>query len=171
MNAFFLILFFVAASPLWAQSPCATPPPSAEMDRQFYNYLKNLVKDSKVRLAIFPFQDGSQGELDPVIEKGYAVLLYNLIKNTKNVGAYHPFLVFEQLKKNGLTSADYFSDDKIMQAAKDLGATHAVFGMFQKKGTFLRYFLKVASVEENQSLGLIQEYSSEQTERFFADTI
>lgn len=140
------------------------------MDKQFYDYLKNLAKDSKTRIAIFPFQDGSQGDLDPVIEKGYAILLYNLLKNTKDVSVYHPFLIFDQLKKNSMTSPDYFNDDKIMQAGKELGATHIVYGMFQKKGTFLRYFIKVASVEKNQSLGSIQEYSSEQTERFFAVT-
>ncbi len=160
-----------------AQVLCSTPPPAAEMDALFYQALKDQIKSQKIRIAIFPFQDGSQLPPDPILEKGFGIALIDLLSSVEKVGVYSPLVIMNTVNTQGLTSADFFSSDKIAAAALALGATHAVSGMFQRQGSSLRFFIKILDVSNGKMVGPsgaspsgaspILEFMSEQSERFF----
>ncbi|MBI2339077.1 MAG: hypothetical protein HYU99_01760 [Deltaproteobacteria bacterium] len=159
--AVFLLIFTLFSNPVRAQVTCS---PEA-MDGALASYLKLQVAGQEIRLAIFPFQDASGGASDPTLEKGFALLFYEILYSQAKIGVIHPFLVFNSA--SALASTDLFADDRIISAAASLGATHAVYGMFQKKGELLRYFVKVADVNAKQEIGTVMEFAAQQNERFF----
>lgn len=137
------------------------------MDGALVNFLKSQTAGQEIRLAIFPFQDGSVSGVDPTLEKGFAIVLYDILRTQPKIGLFHPFLVFNIVASQGITSADYFTDDRMVGAGGSLGATHVVYGMFQKKGNLLRYFVKVADVKAKQLEEPVMEFAAEQGDRFF----
>lgn len=164
---FTLVLLFYLPS-AFAQTPCSTPPSKQEMDKEFYNALSGWVKKQKVRLAIFPFQDGSRISHDPVLEEGFGIAMFDFLSLSPGMGVYHPFVVQNTVNSERLTSADYFSDEKILKASEQLDATHAIFGMFQKQpGNQLRYFIKIADVGQKKSVGTVLEFVTDEGDRFF----
>ena len=138
------------------------------MDGSLANFLKDRVSGEEIRLAVFPFQDGSLGEVDPTLEKAFALVFYDILHSQPKIGVYHPFLVFNTIASQGLSSADTFADDRVIAAAGELGATHVIYGMFQKKGTLLRTFVKVADMKTRQPAGQMMEFAAEQSDRFFS---
>lgn len=124
------------------------------------------MRGKKIRVAIFPFEDRSLIGQDATLEKGFAIALYDLLKGTNSL--YHPYSVFEAARAAGLNPSDYFSDVKILTAASRLGATHVVYGLFQKQeGNQIRYFIKIAAVGQKKS-PRIHEFAAELSDRFFS---
>lgn len=138
------------------------------MSQQYIGLLKDSIKDQKIRVALFPFQDGSLMDNDPVLSNGFAVILYNILEKIDRMGVYHPFVVFDSLKSQSIVQEEYFSDEKIIPSAATLGATHAVYGMFQKQGFQIRFFLKVVDVTNSKNIGGTQEFMTDQSNRFFS---
>ncbi|OGP10233.1 MAG: hypothetical protein A2048_01760 [Deltaproteobacteria bacterium GWA2_45_12] len=148
---------------------CLTPPPSLVMDEQMIGWLKTQTKKSKTRIALFPFEDRSQIEPDLALGSGFAIVLYDFLKKTNETGIYHPFVMLHSTRSNNLTNADLFDDEKILQAASSIEASHAVLGLFQRQpdGT-LRYFIKIMEVASKKQLGTTIEEFTDQGDRFFA---
>lgn len=159
-----LLVFSLFSTPIGAEETCSPE----SMDSALGNFLKSQTAGREIRLAFLPFQDGSLGERDPTLEKAFPLAFYEILRSQPKIGVIHPLLVFNAVSVSGLTSADLFTDDRAVSAASGLGATHVVFGMFQKKGALLRYFVKIASSESKQTLGQVTEYAAEQSDRFFA---
>ncbi|MBX7149074.1 hypothetical protein K1X76_08300 [bacterium] len=162
---FFLLLLGPIRAVL-AQTPCTTPPNTQAMDRVFYDNLINRTKSEKIRIAVFPFQDGGFIGDDPTLASMFPLSLYEFLTDYKETGVYHPFLT---VGDKTLTNNDLFDDDKMLEAAKKLGATHVVYGMFQKQPqNTMRFFIKIKDVEKNQSLTPPLEYAGDIGDRYFS---
>lgn len=165
---FTLVVFLILATPLQAQSVCLTKPPTLQMDQLFYDSLKKQIGSQKIRLALFPFYDGSALTPDPTLESGFAIAFYDLLKRNDQLGIFHPYVIFHHVKNSGLVAKDYFDDQKIIDLAKTLGATHAVYGMFQKKmADELRFFVKVVRLTDPPQSAIL-EFQALQSDRLFS---
>ncbi len=139
------------------------------MNQHYDQYLRSLVKDNEIRIAVFPFQDGSLlAEADSVIENGFTYVFSDLLHRIPKVGIFHPFVILNALQSQGLSSNDYYSADKVASLASSIGATHVVYGMFQRQGENLRYFVETAQVTPFARMGAVREFQTHQSERFFS---
>lgn len=165
----FLLLTFTFVFP---QNPvlafCSTPPNLTAMNQRYDEYLRNLVKDNEIRIAVFPFQDGSLAEADEVMEKGFAYVFSDVLQRIPKVGVFHPFVVLNALQSQGLSSHDYYSADRVASVAASIGATHVVYGMFQRQRENLRYFVETAAVTPLARVGTVREFQTHSSERFFS---
>lgn len=150
----------------------ACPPPSSEkMDELFHLWLKKETDSAKIRVAIFPFEDGSQVEQDEVLEWAFPWLFHELLAGGKESSLFHPFLIQKEIEKQGLVSKDFFDEAKMTPVAFSLGATHAVFGLFQKQtDRIVRYFIKIVPLDQKKSPSPILEFTAVEGDRFFSVT-
>lgn len=163
-----LLLIWTITLPLKALAVCSTPPNYSEMNQQFYDWLTQTAKKNQVSIAILPFQDGTQIDRDEILEQGLAILHYDLLSRSSSVNFFHPFAVFQKIKATGLDHQNYFNDEKALELGKSLGATHVVYGMFQKKpNQLLRYFMKIKEVASGKRIGPVYEFQSELGDRLF----
>lgn len=165
-------LFFLTNSTAFSKPiQCSTLPPSETMDQAFYTDLSQSVSKREVRIAIFPFYDGTQISKDETLQNGFAIALYDFLRYISNIGAYHPFVVFNVMKQHSLTAENYFSEEAIIPIAKQINATHAVIGMFQNlPENRIRFFIKIVEVQSGKRVGAVLEYLTEKTDRFFSIT-
>lgn len=170
-----IVIFFsllLTSSKAFSQPiQCSTPPPSQALDQAFYTDLSQSVSKREVRIAIFPFYDGTQISKDETLQNGFAIAIYDFLRYISNIGVYHPFVVFNVMKQHSLTAENYFSEDSIIPIAKQINATHAVIGMFQNlPENRIRYFIKIVDVQSGKRVGKVLEYLTEKTDRFFSVT-
>ncbi|MDP3762664.1 MAG: hypothetical protein Q8Q97_01145, partial [bacterium] len=108
-------------------------------------------------------------------ELAFPALFFYLLDGNSETTIYPLPVILDILEKKGVASSSYFDDELIAATAKELGATHAVYGMVQSRDqNQIRYFVKVADLGKKIILSPVLEYTSEQGNRFFsigADTI
>lgn len=143
-------------------------PSQAEMDQAFFASLTEGIQSQKVRIAFFPFQDGSLLNPDTTLESLFPILYYEMLSSEQQKSGYHPFVTLNAVKAKELKTEELFSDETMPALAKSLGATHAVYGMFQKQtGTDLRYFIKIAHLDQKKPVKTL-EFTVSQGDRFFS---
>jgi len=146
----------------------ACPPSAAEMSRLYQEYLVKSEETQEIRLAFFPFQDGSVSEMDPTLQDAFPIALYNFFTSVEKVGDLHPFAVMNVLAAQPLSNSDLFDESRIIAVASTVKATHAVIGMFQKQGDQLRYFIKVVDVSNGKVIDTVKEFQAQLSDRFFS---
>lgn len=137
------------------------------MTRHYHQWLEKQVAEQKIRLALFPFEDGI--ESDETFQKLFPLTLYDYLKRSRKAGILHPFLTFKAVVSEGAAlPPQLFAEQTAIEKSKGLSATHALIGMFQKQpGNEVRFFIKVISLKDGKNLGPILEFTSEQGNRFF----
>lgn len=164
-----LLLFLLTVPSAFPQSPCNTPLPLEAINAKYIESLTSAVNKGKTRIAVFPFQDGSQNKIDSTLELAFPALFFYLLDGFSDTKVYPLPVILDILGKKGVASSSYFDDETIAATAKELGATHAVYGMVQSRDqNQIRYFVKVADLEKKSILSPVLEYTSEQGNRFFS---
>lgn len=165
---FLIFLLIGNLSAAHAVGPC--PPPSSDkMDELFHHSLKKETDSAKVRVALFPFEDGSMTDRDEVMEWAFPWLFHELLSGGKGVSLYHPFLIQREIEKQGINFKDFFDESKMTAVATSLGATHTVSGLFQKQTDGIaRYFIKIVPLDQKKPPSPILEFEASQGDRFFS---
>jgi len=152
-----------------AQSQCRLGPNLSQMNELYYGSLKSLLIKKKIRLAIFPFKNESPTQHNPeTISYGMQLVLNDFLSLSPKIGVFHPFIIWDAMRQQNETARS-LSQASMTQMAKELGATHAIFGLVQDRGrNQLRYFVKVLPLLDTKKGLQILEYETEGGYHFFS---
>lgn len=143
-----------------------------KMDHLFYDWLDNQVKGQETRVALFPFRDGSAVKhTDEIALTGLQIALYEYLSKVLDYNIIHPFSVWDKL--GGYNIPKNMSDRDLIKKAKEMGATHLIFGQFQKQtDNKIRYFTRLVYLENTGDHPRIKtkEYKTEASSSFFTET-
>lgn len=161
----FLWILLLFSFPALAQQPCTQ---TEAMNKSFLAQLA-APAGKGTKIAFFPLQDGSQADVDPTLGEAFPFFFHSLLASLGGFAVIHPYLVLNAIEVRGLSNDALFDDDIIAAMAKELGATYAVYGMFQRRpGGHIRTFLKIADLVHGKILGPVIEFETEEGNRFFS---
>lgn len=163
------VLFLLGLGPIHLAFAGNSTSQTQAMDQAYLSLLKTSTDQNKLKILILPFQDGSQTETDSTLAFGFAVVLSDILNRIELNSAFHPFVGQAVSANLGLSNADLFDESKTREALKNVGATHAVIGMYQRQpGSIIRYFIKIIPADSKLSTSPALEFITDESNRFYS---